>query len=459
MSIEIRDLRFSYSQDRTEILSGLCGTFESGQITLLTGPSGCGKSTLLYLAAGLYPHYTGCLHAGSVTIDGQAAADLPPQERCRLVAMMFQNPELQFCMDTVRNELIFCLENLGEAPASMEDRIDRALDFCAIPHLKHRTLHTLSGGEKQKVILACAVLLQPRWLLLDEPFANIDEDSARSIASKLRRLRDELGVSILAVDHRPEYWTNIANRICILENGQLRETVWTPSTSYAPNLPPPCPGGTVLELRDLSVRLDGIPILQSVNAVFRRGMIYAVTGSSGSGKSTLFGALSGLHPHTGQILLEGTEQRRLRKKDLGKIGFVTQSPQDQFVGGTVRQEILVSLRRDPKALETSEQILRGIGLWRYRDVSPYLLSQGQQRRLGVAALLAYPCRVLICDEPTYAQDYANTKALMDSLCGQARERQIALIFSTHDRQLALDYADEILELREGTLYAASESRH
>ena len=115
----------------------------------------------------------------------------------------------------------------------------------------------------------------------------------------------------------------------------------------------------------------------------------------------------------------------------------------------------MSLRGRSDAMEKSEEILRSIRLWRYRDVSPYILSQGQQRRLGVAALMAYDCHCLICDEPTYAQDRNNTIAIMDSLCRQAREKNIALVFSTHDRQLAADYADEILEIREGRLHAAS----
>ena len=97
-------------------------------------------------------------------------------------------------------------------------------------------------------------------------------------------------------------------------------------------------------------------------------------------------------------------------------------------------------------------------LWRYRDISPYLLSQGQQRRLGVAALMAYDCICLVCDEPTYAQDRRNTMAIMDALARQAREHGVALIFSTHDPQLARDYADEILELRGGVLHAVTESR-
>ena len=207
----------------------------------------------------------------------------------------------------------------------------------------------------------------------------------------------------------------------------------------------------VLELKNLTLRHQNNVIFRNVNGSFRSGCIYAVLGESGCGKSSLFGALSGLYSYQGQALLQGRDLRKLRKKDLGKIGFVTQNPQDQFVSDTVREEILVGLKKREDAEEKTEEILRGIRLWRYRDISPYMLSQGQQRRLGVAALMAYPCKVLVCDEPTYAQDRNNTAAIMDSLCRQAREHGVALIFSTHDRQLAQDYADEILELKGGSL--------
>lgn len=473
MSIVLQDLCFTYFEDRKDVLSGLNAEFDRETVTVLTGASGCGKSTLLYLAAGVYPHGAGVLRQGSVTVEGQDPGSLPPPERCRLVGMMFQNPELQFCMDTVKNELVFCLENICADPAEMEGKIDEALAFCGISHLKDRTLASLSGGERQKAMLACLTALDPQWLLLDEPFANIDDDSARAIAARLKTLHKTRGTGILAVDHRLEIWLDVADQVRVMDGGTLLPEVMAvsqldpakleelgvivPGRSYRPQLPPPRTGAPVLTLEDLSVAHQGTPILNHVSAQFLRGRIYAIVGQSGCGKSTLFGALSGLYPYTGHAWLEGRELRRLRKKDLGKAGFVTQNPQDQFVGGTVRQEILASLRQDPKAMETSEAILRNIRLWRYRDISPYLLSQGQQRRLGVAALMAYDCHILICDEPTYAQDRHNTLAVMDALCRQARERNAALVFSTHDRQLARDYADEIWELKEGTLHAYAES--
>ena len=185
----------------------------------------------------------------------------------------------------------------------------------------------------------------------------------------------------------------------------------------------------------------------------------AIVGQSGCGKSSLFGALSGLYKYEGSALLGGGEAgtcgveiRRMKRADFGRLGFVTQSPQDQFLGGTVRQEVMAAFKKAPDAEARSEEILRRIDLWRYRDISPYMLSQGQQRRLGVAALMAYPCEVLVCDEPTYAQDRENTIAIMESLCKGAAQRGATMLFSTHDRQLAEDYADKIYTLEGGTLH-------
>lgn len=481
MSIQLENLKFSYFEDRKDVLSGISAEFDASRITILTGASGCGKSTLLYLAAGIYPHSAGVLRTGTVSVEGREPESLPPPKRCQLVGMMFQNPELQFCMDTSEHEILFCLENIGMEPGQMEERMEEALAFCDIKHLRKRTLQSLSGGERQKVMLACLAALSPKWILLDEPFANIDDDSARSIAEKLKRLNRERGTGILAVDHRLDNWQGVADVIRVMEDGQLlpeeleladlpkealkRLGVAVPGQPYCERVQAEAkkeeerPGEPILELKGVSLFRGKKQILREITASFYSGRIYAIVGESGCGKSSLFGALSGLYPYQGEVLLEGRNIRRLRKKDLGRIGFVTQNPQDQFVCDTVWREIRLGLRGEADAEKKGEEILRGIRLWRYRDISPYLLSQGQQRRLGVAALLAYPCRVLVCDEPTYAQDGRNTMAIMEALCRQAREEGVALIFSTHDRQAAKDYADEILELKEGRMYANAESGH
>lgn len=154
--ITLEHVTFRYlEQSKRPVLDEVSASFDRSRITVLTGPSGCGKSTLLYLAAGIYPQNAGFLQGGTVRVEGQEPAALGPGERCALVGMLFQNPELQFCMDTVENELFFCLENRRVPRAEMEERLSAALDFCGIAHLRRRPLRSLSGGEKQRAALAC----------------------------------------------------------------------------------------------------------------------------------------------------------------------------------------------------------------------------------------------------------------------------------------------------------------
>lgn len=459
-AVRWENVTFSYGeQSRYNVLECVSLAVSAEKFTVLTGPSGCGKSTLLYLAAGLYPGSGGFVRSGRVTVDGQEPGALLPEKRARLLTMIFQNPDLQSCMDTVEHELIFCMENIALPVEEMDARLEQALAFCGITHLRTRRLATLSGGEKQRAMLACAVVLRPRWLLLDEPFANLDEDSARTLAARLRRLHDEYGVGILAVDHDPRLWLGAADELVTLSpEGQFLERGPLPAavTPYQDKKPPKVPRQDCpLVLEGLTVHKDGRAILDCLSARFQAGHIHAILGPSGCGKSTLFQSLCGMERYQGRVLVDGRELGSLRPKALGGLlGFVFQSPQDQFVAGTVLDEIALSLRcgGSADAQAQARRILEEMGLWRHRKLSPYMLSQGQQRRLGVAALLAYRCRVLVCDEPTYAQDRANVLAIMEQLQRRVVNEGLTLVFSTHDRLLARCYADHIYELREGTLH-------
>ena len=459
-AVRWEDVTFSYGEhSKHNVLEHISFAVRADRFTLLTGPSGCGKSTLLYLAAGLYPGNGGFLRSGRVTVDGQEPGSMAPEQRAHLLAMLFQNPDLQFCMDTVEHEMVFCMENISLPADEIDARLEQALAFCGIAHLRTRKLSTLSGGEKQRVMLACAVVLRPRWLLLDEPFANLDEESARVLVAHLRRLHDEHGVGILAVDHDPRLWLGAADELVVFSStGQTVQRGSVPCVVPPYQLKPvqknPSEGDSLV-LEDLTVYKGNTQILCDLSARFQAGQIHAILGPSGCGKSTLFQTLCGMERYTGHILVEGHEVSRLRPKQLGGLmGFVFQSPQDQFVAGTVLDEITLSLHSSGTQDIPGEarRILEEIGLWRHRKLSPYMLSQGQQRRLGVAALLAYRCRVLVCDEPTYAQDRDNILCIMDQLQRRVLEDGLTLVFSTHDRLLARCYADHIYELREGRLY-------
>lgn len=457
MSITASHLCFAYDEEGPDILQDLSCEIKQEDITVLDGNTGEGKSTFLYLAAGLYPHYAGVLKHGSILVEGKDPGEMEPTARCRLVGMMFQNPDLQFCMDTVRNEMIFCLENIREKPENFARKIKDALAFCGISHLENRKLVTLSGGEKQKTAMACLWLLQPRWLLLDEPFASIDEASRHDLVQKLVLMHKQYGTGIVAVDHHPENWQNAAASVWLMSHGQMQ-----PGTmdDLKPKSVPAAVFSDSSRMEDPVLRMEDVcvwhqdvqhPVLKHVNLTLRQGGSYAILGESGSGKSTLFGAIFGLYPYHGKILFPDTEIKRIRRHLAGQIGLITQSPQDQFIGGTVRDEIEAGMGKDTDAEVQTEHILREIHLWKYRDVSPYLLSQGQQRRLGAATMMNSHCRLLLCDEPTCAQDPQSAYTIMANLLQQAREKHIALVFSTHEKELAKAFADEIWMIQDHTL--------
>lgn len=470
--IQFDHVSFSFTQEKKRsFFQNLTTSFDSDEITVLTGPTGCGKSTILNLAAGIYPQNTGVLYSGKININDKNISHLLPDQRASLVGLMFQNPDLQFCMDTVENELLFCLGNRNTPREQMDEWVEYALDFCDIKHLRHRHLQSLSGGEKQKAMLACIVILDPEWILLDEPFANIDENSAKELTKKVAELHNK-GKGILIIDHRLDYWLPIASEIRFMNSaGEVGNKGYRPDELTNEMLmkmeikPPDIPykikkikvpkneeNTPILQLENVQVLRNKNPILKNINYEFKRKKVYAILGDSGSGKSTLFGAITSLYKYKGEILLEGDNlgKRSVQKK--GKLGFITQNPQDQFVTNTVLDEISFGM---PHKSSEVESILRNIGLWKYRNFSPYMLSQGQQRRLGVSSSMLYDYQVLICDEPTYAQDWKSTVAIMDLLMKNVYKHEMTLIFSTHDRELANNYADVILLLKEGKIIECS----
>ena len=194
-------------------------TSPAGRVTVLMGAGGCGKSTLAAVAAGLYPENGGFLAGGADPL-GRHGPGPPwtPSSAARQVGMLFQNPDLQFCMDTLRGEMRFCMENLCldarcDGPAHRGGR-----RRTGVQALLDRPLHTLSGGEKQRAALACLYVMECRCLLLDECFANLDRDAARELMEMLRRMHRQ-GRTIIAIDHQPALWLDTADEFILLREG------------------------------------------------------------------------------------------------------------------------------------------------------------------------------------------------------------------------------------------------
>ena len=484
--INFQNINFRYFQtDKRPVFENFSMQVKKNNITVITGPSGCGKSTLLYLAAGLYPEHSGVLEEGQVLVDGQNIQEMDALARSQSIRLVFQNADLQFCFPTVEKEIVFSMETANVPPEEMPARLEKALEAVNLKGFETRLIHTLSGGEKQRLSLACQLVSQAKWLLLDEIFAQVDESQIKAMVEMLVELKNTYHLSYLIVDHHLENWEGIADEYFLLnQQGKLiagpeKTRHFTPQdwneagVICSENLYPKRAnllskkddtkedGKAFISVRNLSVRYGKKLVLDSLSFDLEKGKIYALMGASGIGKTTLLKALGGFIPSQGDIVrtdIKVDHQTRLQKirarfkkqtKQPFSMRYVFQNPQDQFLTDRVSDEVLLSLkdlyggdkeRQRNKAIELLKENL----LWELRRQAPFQLSEGQQRRLAVITLLSEEAELILCDEPTYAQDYKNTLAIMDLLVDAAHKRESTLVFTTHDRNLANHYADHIL---------------
>ena len=220
--LELRGLGRRYGA--AEVLRGLDLAVPRGSFTVVVGPSGCGKSTLLRLIAGL-----DAPSAGEILIDGDRVDQLPPAKRG--VSMVFQSYALYPHM-TVRRNIGFGLKIAGASDADIRARIARAADMLKIGELMDRRPAQLSGGQRQRVAIARAIVRDPKVFLFDEPLSNLDARLRTQMRLEIRKLQRRLRVSAIYVTHDQVEAMTLADRIVVLNGGQV-EQVGAPSEVYA----------------------------------------------------------------------------------------------------------------------------------------------------------------------------------------------------------------------------------
>lgn len=179
--LEIDNVSYTYEGETEPVWAGLSCKFYKSKLNAICGPSGCGKSSLLYLIDGLIPHYYPGAFKGSVKYKGEDITLKKAFERAADIGFVMQNPDNQFVAFTVEDEIAFGLENLCVEPAEIKVRIQDALEAVGMQGFENKDLNDLSGGQKQKIAIACVLATKPEVLLLDEPTANLDPVAAREI--------------------------------------------------------------------------------------------------------------------------------------------------------------------------------------------------------------------------------------------------------------------------------------
>ena len=213
MSIEVRNLNKRFGD--FVALDDVTVSLPSGQLTALLGPSGGGKSTLLRIIAGL-----DSADSGTVSIEGTEATHLPPQKRN--VGFVFQHYAV-FKHMTVAKNVAFGLEIRKRPKAEIAERVDELLKLVHLSQFAHRLPSQLSGGQRQRMALARALAIDPRVLLLDEPFGALDAKVRAELRRWLRRLHEEQGVTTVLVTHDQEEAMEVSDRIAVMNEGKLQQ--------------------------------------------------------------------------------------------------------------------------------------------------------------------------------------------------------------------------------------------
>ena len=453
-AIEFKKVSFAYSGFTDKVLSDVDFYVNYGEVTLLSGLSGEGKSTLISIASGIIPNIVKGDVTGEVLVDGVSIKGQKLSQVCRKVGVILQNADSQIIHKSVDDEIAFGCENFAIPADKIGAQIDRV---CTIVELdKTAQTRTLSGGQKQRLITASIFATRQRILILDEPLANLDVESANLLMDTLRRLA-EAGYAILVAEHRLDMvlpfvdcvWNIRAGAVTKIEDKQ--EYLLSQTVTIEDNSDDHAIVKKIFELKNIAFSVKKREILKDVSFDIFEGQRLLLLGENGCGKSTLLRLVARLYkPTMGEIkqFLDPKFGKRYRgKKWFKSVGVVYQNPNYQLFMPTVEQEVAFSA----VSKDYANEMIDLFGLEHLRNRHPQSLSEGQKRRVSIAAVAATNPKLLLLDEPTVGQDYKGLCDLVKTLDMLHDRSGNTMITITHDMRCAEALCDRAVLIADGTV--------
>jgi len=473
----------------------------AGEVVAVVGESGSGKSTLARSMIGLLPgevRTTG----GRVTIAGTDLMSLqgrPLRElRGRMTGMVFQEPmtALNPTMPVGRQLIEACCTHAGVSRPEALERATAMLERIRIRDPQaalKRYPHEFSGGMRQRLMLAAALLHRPRLLIADEPTTALDVIVQREVLDLMRELVNEIGAAMLLVTHDLAVVAAYANRVAVLDAGHsvdwgsVQDVILRPREPRVARLLSALPTGRrqalpatvesaapILTVDQVSITYAGrreLPwkprtskaAVQNVSLQVRAGETLAIVGESGSGKTSLARSLVRLlQPSSGTVSFAGQDLSSLHHRALREwrrqLQIVFQDPASALDPRlTVLQTVAEGLKsrngdRPGWVRQRATELLREVGLeQRYLDVLPHQLSGGQRQRVCIARALAPEPRLLVADEAVSALDLSVQARILDLIESLQHKHGFACVFVTHNLAVAERIADRIAVLYRGEL--------
>jgi len=485
--LNIKGLEVRYG--RNQVLHGVDLELPRGASLGIVGESGSGKSTIAWTVLGLLPPGA-AVTAGSVAFDGE---DITGERAAGLrgdrIAMVFQDPFTALNPSLpVGRQITEALVERGRADArSARAEALRLMDEVRLPRastLLDAYPHQLSGGMKQRIVIATALACSPDLLLLDEPTTALDVTVEARILDLLDELRVQRGLSMVFISH------NIG--LVEQEAGAAQQVLWHPAHAYTRKLlaalpllekrapAVPAVGAPIARVRDVRLtfrpahplggwarllrlpRAEGVAALAGVSLELRPREVVGLVGESGSGKSTLGRCLVGLQaPDAGTVELSDHDvyraspevARRLRRQSQ----MVFQNPDSslnprQRVGEVLRRPLqLMGLdrRQQDRRMDELLDLVRLPAA--YAERYPHQLSGGEKQRVGIARTLALEPSVLVCDEATSALDVSVQASILELLKDLRDRLGVAMLFISHDLAVVSQISDRVVVMRHGAI--------
>ncbi|MDR3315965.1 MAG: ATP-binding cassette domain-containing protein [Coriobacteriales bacterium] len=474
--LSFQEIGFRYTGAEEPALVDVSFAVEPGAYVVLLGANGSGKSTLARLANALLLPDT-----GHVEVDGLRADERATLRTVRgLVGVVAQDPDNQIISATVLDDAAFGPENLGLPRDEITRRCAEALATVGLLGFEERDPNTLSGGEKQRLVIAGVLAMDPSYLVLDEPTSMLDSEGRAEVLAAINALRAR-GHGILHITHDLDY-AHDADKLLVLQAGRLvfegaPDTLLqdeekliayalqvgsgdvTPRQSPCQPRPlaPPDPSLPSLLLRDVAYTYSAgasfaHDALKGADLTVAAGSYTLISGHTGSGKSTLLRIAAGLLvPTSGTTgFSDGSAVTP------GTVGIVFQHPEVQLFAQTVGEDILFgprNLKMDTTGIVDSVLAAVGLEPRRFAQRSPFTLSGGEMRRVAIASILAMRSRFLLLDEPTAGLD-AQGRAFVHRLIDELVRQGTGVVVVSHDLSEFVSRAHVHLLLQKGRLYVA-----
>ncbi|AIJ51929.1 hypothetical protein P053_03108 [Brucella abortus 01-4165] len=499
--LSVRDLSVAFHQDGEDRIAVNRISFDiaEGETVALVGESGSGKSVSALSVLKLLPYPAASHPSGEILFNGTdlMRASEPELRRVRGndITMIFQEPMTSLnplhTIERQVSEILRVHQGMGEQAARA--RTLQLLHEVGIREPEKRLNafpHQLSGGQRQRVMIAMALANKPKLLIADEPTTALDVTVQAQILNLLAELKAAQGMSMLFITHDLGIVRKIADKVCVMNKGEIVEAGRTrdifdnPQHPYTKHLlaaepkgEPPLADPTakvVMEGKDIRVwfpikkgfmrrTVDHVKAVDGINVNLRAGQTLGVVGESGSGKTTLGLALSRMISSRGEIRFEGRDIARFSFKDMRPLRremqivfqdpFGSLSPRMTIAdiiaeGLLVHEPRLSADDRDARVIAALNEVnLDPETRFRY----PHEFSGGQRQRIAIARAMVLNPKFVMLDEPTSALDMSVQAQVVDLLRALQKKHDIAYLFISHDLKVVRALANDVLVMRNGKI--------